>query len=131
MTAEVDIVNRALQSAGTRTNVTSAELATALAGGQTSNEARESALVLRPFRDQLIRMAPWQCVTRYNNLTYITSVPTTPENPTSGPALWVPGIPAPPWEYEYQYPVDCMRARYIIPQYTAQAGGVPIFPPGT
>src|SRR5215472_3770153 len=104
MTAEVDIVNRALQTAGTRTNVTSAELTAAFAGNPTSNEAREASLVLRPFRDQLIRMAPWQCVTRFNNLTYITSVPTTPENASPGPPLWVPGTPAPPWDYEYQYP---------------------------
>jgi hypothetical protein len=131
MTAEVDIVNRALQSAGTRTNVTSAELTAAFAGSPTSNEAREAALVLRSFRDQLIRMAPWQCVTRFNNLVYITSVPTTPENASSGPPLWSPGTPPPPWAYEYQYPVDCLRARWIIPQYTSQAGGVPIFPPGT
>lgn len=131
MTAEVDIVNRALQAAATRTNITSAELTAAFAGSPTSNEARESSLILRPFRDQLIRMAPWQCVTRFNNLVYVTSVPTTPENASPGPPLWVPGTPPPPWSYEYQYPVDCMRARWIIPQYTSQSGGVPIFPPGT
>ena len=131
MTAEVDIVNRALQAAGTRTNVTSSELTAAFAGSPTSNEAREASLILRPFRDQLNRMAPWQCVTRFNNLIYITSVPTTPENSGAGPPLWVPGTPGPPWTYEYQYPVDCLKARFIIPQYTSQAGGVQIFPPGT
>lgn len=131
MTAEVDIGNRALQAAGTRTNMTAAELSAAFAGSPTSNEAREISLVIRPFRDQLIRMAPWQCVTRYNNLVYVTSVPTTPENASPGPPLWVPGTPPPPWTYEYQYPVDCLRARWIIPQYTSQAGGVPIYPPGT
>lgn len=131
MTAEVDIVNRALQAIGSRTNISSAELTAAFAGSPPSNESREAALALRPLRDQLIRMAPWQCVTRFNPLTYITSVPTTPENASSGPPLWVPGTPPPPWAYEYQYPVDCLKARYIIPQYTSQAGGVPIYPPGT
>ena len=131
MTAEVDIVNRALQDAGTRTNITSSELTSALAGTPTSNEANAAALILRPFRDQLNRMAPWQCVTRFNNLVYITSTPTTPENASPGPPLWVPGTPPPPWTYEYQYPVDCLKARWIIPQHTSQSGGVPIFPPGT
>lgn len=123
MTTEVDIVNRALQTFGSRTNVASLS--------EQSNEAINANLILHALRDQLIRLAPWNCVTRTNNLTYITSLPSTPENPGPGPALWVPGTPTPPWSYEYQYPVDCLRARWIIPQYTAQAGGVQIFPPGT
>jgi hypothetical protein len=123
MTTEVDIVNRALQTFGSRTNITSLN--------EQSNEAINANLILHPLRDQLNRLAPWNCATRFNNLVYITSVPTTPENASPGPPLWVPGTPAPPWAYEYQYPVDCLRARWLIPQYTSQAGGVPIFPPGT
>ncbi len=126
MTANLDIANRALQLVGTRTNMTSSEFT-----NQTSNEAIQSQLIMFKLRDDLIRMAPWDCVEKYANLVYITSVPTTPENATAGAPLWGPGIPAPPWAYEYQYPVDCLRAIKIIPQYTAQAGGVPIFPPGT
>jgi hypothetical protein len=123
MTSEVDIVNRALQTFGSRTNIASLT--------EQSNEAINANLILHPLRDQLNRLAPWNCATRFNNLVYITSVPTTPENPGPGAPLWVPGTPAPPWAYEYQYPVDCLRARWLIPQYTSQAGGVPIFPPGT
>ena len=123
MTTEVDVVNRALQTFGSRTNITSL--------AENSNEAINANLILHPLRDQLIRLAPWNCVTKFANLTYITSVPTTPENSASGPPLWQPGTPIPPWAYEYQYPVDCLRARYVIPQFTAQAGGVPIYPPGT
>ncbi len=126
MTVNLDIANRALQLAGARTNMGSAEFT-----NQTSNEAIQSQLIMFQLRDELNRMAPWDCVTKWANLTYITSVPTTPENAASGAPLWQPGIPAPPWAYEYQYPVDCMRARMIIPQYTAQAGGVSIYPTGT
>lgn len=123
MTTETDIANRALQTFGSRTNISSLS--------ENSNEAINANLIIHPLRDQLIRLAPWNCVTKYTNLTYITSVPTTPENSASGPPLWQPGTPIPPWAYEYQYPVDCLRARYVIPQFTAQAGGVPIYPPGT
>lgn len=138
MTTETDIVNRALQVMGSRTNVSPAELTNAFIGAPAgpysspiSNEAIQAALIMRKLRDELNRMAPWDCVTKFASLTYITSLPTTPENATAGAPLWQPGTPAPPWQYEYQYPVDCLRARKIVPQYTAQAGGVPIYPPGT
>lgn len=126
MSTTLDIANDALQLAGTRTNISQTEFT-----NKTSNEAIQIQLIINKLRNQLNRMAPWDCTKKWANLTYITSVPTTPENNSGNPPFWQPGTPAPPWAYEYQYPVDCMRARYIVPQYTAQAGGVPIFPPGT
>lgn len=122
MTDNVDIVNRALQTIGTRTTVTAAEMT---AGS--SNEAIQANIILTKVRDQLLRMAPWDCGFNYSTLVYITSTPGTPENVSPGTALWQKGQPAPPWAYEYQYPVDCLRACWIIPQ--SQAGfssGVPI-----
>ena len=126
MTVNLDIANRALQLAGTRTNMTSGEFS-----GNLSTEAIQANLIMFKLRDELNRMAPWDCVEKYANLVYITSLPTTPENPGSGAPLWQPGIPIPPWAYEFQYPVDCLRARSIIPQYNSQGGGLPIYPPGT
>ena len=139
MTQETDIVNRALQVMGSRTNVSATELANAFAGQPSgpytqpcSNEAINAALIMRKLRDDLIRMAPWDFAQKFANLTYICSLPTTPENASASAPFWQPGIPAPPWVYEYQYPVDCLRARKIIPQYTAVQGvGTPIYPSGT
>ena len=122
MVATVDIVNRALQKMGTRTTVTSSELT-----NQTSNEAIQANIALAPTRDELIRMAPWDCASTYNNLTLITATPGTPENPTQGTTTWQKGLPPPPWAYEYQYPVDCIRALFVIPQFnTGFASGIPI-----
>jgi hypothetical protein len=122
MTSTVDIVNRALQTIGTRTTVTAAELA-----NETTNEAIQANLILENMRDDLLRMAPWDCALKTANLTYITSVPGTPENTSPATQLWTPGQPAPPWAYEYQYPVDCLRACYIIPaNQTGFSGGIPI-----
>lgn len=122
MTTIVDVVNSALQAIGTRTTVTQAELT-----NNSSNEAIQANLVLLRLRDNLIRMAPWNCATNVNPLTYITSLPGTPENNTPGTLNWVKGQPAPPWAYEYQYPVDCMRPLWIVPQFqTGFGGGVPI-----
>lgn len=126
MTTNLDIGNRALQAMGSRTNMTLAEF-----NGQTSNEAIQCQLIMFKLRDELNRMAPWDCVTKWGSLTYITTIPGNPENPQAGAPLWQPGQPPVPWSYEYQYPVDCLRARMIIPQYTTQAGGVPIYPAGT
>lgn len=122
MTALVDLCNRALQALGTRTTVTAAELS-----AQTSNEAIQLNLITTPFRRSLFRMAPWNCGTKTANLTYITSSPGTPENTSAATTLWMPGQPPPPWAYEYQYPVDCLRPCNIIPAtQTGYSGGLPI-----
>jgi hypothetical protein len=122
MTQLVDIVNRGLQVIGTRTTVTAAELA-----GNLSNEAIQANLILTQIRRRLLRMAPWACALKTANLVYITSANGTPENVSVTPTLWAPGLPPPPWAYEYQYPVDCVRACWIIPSsQTGYASGVPI-----
>ena len=122
MPSNTDIVNRALQTIGTRTTVTDAELA-----NNSSNEAIQANLILTEFRDNLLRMAPWDCGMNFLNMSYITSVPGTPENPTNATVTWQKGQPPPPWAYEYQYPVDCLRACWIIPaNQTGQNSGVPI-----
>lgn len=122
MTSVTDICNRALQQLGTRTTVTDAELA-----ANSTNEAIQFNLIYENSRDDLSRMAPWNCVFNYANLTYITSSPGTPENTSAATTLWEKGQPAPPWAYEYQYPVDCLRACFIIPgNQTGFSGGVPI-----
>src|SRR5438034_1016242 len=122
MTSNTDIVNRSLQTIGTRTTVTDAELA-----NNTTNEAIQANLILTNMRDDLLRLAPWDCALKTANLTYITSQPGTPENTSAATTLWQPGQPAPPFAYEYQYPVDCLRAVSIIPaNQTGFSGGVPI-----
>lgn len=125
------IVNRALASFGSRTTVTAALLAS-----NGSNEAIQANFILTPYRKRLFRMAPWSCAFNTALLNYITSVPGTPENSTTQTAvtlngqtvsIWTKGQPAPPWAYEYQYPVDCVRACWVTPQTaTGFASGIPI-----
>jgi hypothetical protein len=122
MPNQTDMVNRALQTFGSRTTVTATELA-----NNSSNEAIQANLIYVPFRRRLLRLAPWSCAFQTNTLTYITSVPGTPENTSPATQLWAKGQPAPPWAYEYQYPVDCIRACWVTPQTaTGFASGVPI-----
>ena len=118
----VDVVNRALQILGTRTTVTATELA-----NNSTNEAIQANIAYDNVRQSLLRMAPWDCAFNAANLTLITAVPGTPENTSPSTLLWQKGQPAPPWAYEYQYPVDCIRACWVVPQYaTGFAGGIPI-----
>lgn len=122
MTALVDLANRSLGALGTRTTMTETEFT-----NQTSNEAIQLNLIMTPYRRTLFRMAPWNCGTRTANLVYVTSSPGTPENTTAATTLWMPGQPPPPWCYEYQYPVDCLRPCNIIPAtQTGFSGGLPI-----
>ena len=119
---QVDVVNAALQSIGTRTTITANELL-----NNSSNEAIQANIAYNNIRQDLLRMAPWDCAFNTTNLVYITSAQGTPENVSAPTTLWMKGLPAPPWAYEYQYPVDCLRACWIVPQYaTGFAGGVPI-----
>lgn len=122
MTDNTSLVNLALQAFGDRTTITAAQL---LAGS--NNQAKQANLTFANTRDSLLRMAPWDCALKTANLVYITSVPGTPENTSPATNLWQPGQPRPPWAYEYQYPVDCLRACWIIPAtQTGYAGGIPI-----
>lgn len=122
MTSLTDIVNRAMQVPGTRTDVTDAELA-----ANSTNEAIQVNLVINQLRRRLLRMAPWDCALKTANLVYVTSTPGTPENISAATTLWQLGQPSPPWSYEYQYPVDCVRACWLIPAtQTGFAGGIPI-----
>jgi len=122
MAQQVDLVNLALQSLGTRTTVTAAELA-----NNGSNEAIQANIAYDVVRRELLRMAPWDCAFNTLPLTLITAAQGTPENMSPATPLWQKGQPAPPWAYEYQYPVDCLRACWIVPQYaTGFAGGIPI-----
>jgi hypothetical protein len=119
MTAEVDIANRALSAIGTRSQIASLV--------EVSSEAQQVNLLLGALRDELLRLAPWNCATNYQNLTLVCAAPGTPENPTAGAATWAKGIPPPPWSYEYAYPSDCLRPLWIVPQFTTGfASGVPI-----
>lgn len=121
MTTPTSLVNLALQSFGSRTTVTDAELL-----ANSTNEAIQANLTFTNTRDSLLRMAPWDCAFRTVNLLYVTSTPGTPENTSPITPLWQPGQPAPPWAYEYQYPGDCLRACWITPGTQTGFAGVPI-----
>lgn len=119
MTSVVDIANRALIASGIQKQITAVT--------QDSPEAQVFNTIYSNLRDQLLRAAPWDCGFNTINLAMISAVPGTPENQSPAVNTWQKGLPTPPWAYEYQYPVDCLRACWIVPQtMTGFASGVPI-----
>ena len=119
------ICNLALQRIGTRTTVSLAELT-----AQSSNEAIQFNIAASQTRDELLRLAPWDCARGMIDLQYITSLPGTPENQSTptNQLQWVSGLPLPPWTYEYGYPSDCLRALWVVPQFNPGIIGTPIYP---
>ena len=74
------ISNQALSSIGNRSTIASLT--------EQSNEAIQANMWFNNTRDELLRMAPWDCAFNYNTLTLITATPGTPENPTNKPLNW-------------------------------------------
>lgn len=123
MTSITDIANRALAAIGSRSSIASLS--------ENSNEARACSTLLEPLRDELLRMAPWNCATNFVNLSLICAAPGTLENTSPATLTWERGQPPPGWLYEYAYPSDCLRDLWIVPQLATGITGVPIFPVNT
>lgn len=107
MTSAVDIANIALDNIGARFSITSID-----PPGPPNNPNAE--VVARQYGlriDALFRAAHWNCARRQVTLSLLKAAQGTPENP-AGTTL---PLPPPPWQYEYAYPDDCLKARYLIP----------------
>lgn len=120
MVAEVDVANRALSSTGSRGITQIASLT------EDSNEAAACNLWFGAVRDELLRMAPWNCATNTETLALLKSAPGTPEFTGDVPEQWNKTLPTPPWAYSYAYPNNCLRPCWIIPQFATGMAGVPI-----
>lgn len=119
MTSETDVANLALSLLGTRSTIASLT--------EQSNEAVSAAKWIDSCRQSILRLAPWNSATAFDNLALICAMPGTPENPSAQVQTWQRGIPVPPWAYEYAYPSNCLRPLWIVPQFTTGFGsGVPI-----
>lgn len=105
----VAIYNNALGKVGTRTTVS--------ATTEGSNEANACNVFYEQSRDATLRLAFWNFARKQKLLTQLKSSKDVPNTcPT-------------PWGFEYAYPVDCLRARFILPQTAVQqvtVDGVPI-----
>lgn len=119
-TADIEIANRALSAIAARAQIVNFS--------ERSEEAAQCRLLYEPTRDALLRSAHWNFARATAYLTLIKSAPGTLENPNASGLVWTPAYPAPPWLYEYAYPSDCLKVRFILPQYQrGSESGVPFF----
>lgn len=121
MTSAVDICNRALAAVGTRSTIAS------LTEG--SNESNNCSLIYEPVLRQAIRAAHWNCFKRWLTLSLLKAAPGTPENETvPGESTWQSAWPAPPWQYEYAQPSDCVQMRKVVNNLNQNQGfSTPLF----
>ncbi len=92
MTSAVDLANRALLEAGTRTTITSFE--------EPSTEAAACATFYGPIRRQLLRGVHWGCAKKQLPLSLLGTL-------SAGTGVY-------PWTYKYAYPEDCLLLRYLL-----------------
>lgn len=110
MPSEVDIANRALAQAGTRSGIASLT--------ETSKEAQACTLLFTSTRDLALQSAPWDFARAAVSLALLKARPGTPENQGLSTPFWdSTSQPTPPWFYEYAAPSDCLFMRWILCQW--------------
>lgn len=97
MSLPTDIANRSLDAAGSDKII-----------GDLEEGSETSKVVLRhygPVLRQLLRAAHWDCCRRQAPMQLLADA--TGQTPSVGTVVPVP------WTYEYAYPTDCVRARFV------------------
>lgn len=122
MVSPVDVANISLDNIGARFNITS------LDPPQPPPNANVVARQYQLRIDALHRAAHWNFARFQAPLSLLKAAQGTPENP-DGTTL---PIPPSPYLYEYEYPADCLKARYLISSPPgAITAAIPVFGAGT
>jgi hypothetical protein len=112
----VSVCNEALQDIGAQATVSS------ISPSDGSTEGDACSILYTPTLEMLTRAAHWNWARRQATLTLLKAAAGTPENATG-----TPPFPPQPWAYEYAYPSDAIKARFLLPQLPNQV----IVPPPT
>lgn len=95
------IVNRALLEMGAQAQISSFT--------EGSTEANAASVLYEPTRDMLLRSAHWNFTRKQISLSQLKAFQINGVIQTGDAA------PPVPWQYEYTYPQDCLKARYLVP----------------
>jgi len=117
---QTTICNMALSLAGTRSTI--ANLA----------EQSAEAIALNVWYNQtvtdVLRSAHWNFARKQVPLALLQALPVNPGAIYPGPPPALPSNVPVPWTYEYAYPSDCARLRYLLPQFQSTPGNLPGIP---
>jgi hypothetical protein len=97
MNLPTDVANQALDAIGSE-----------IVLGDIEDGTREASVLLRAYRNclmQLLRAANWDFARRTAPLSLLADA--TGQTPNVGTIVPVP------WTYEYQYPIDCAKLRFV------------------
>lgn len=100
-TTALSICNRALLEIGAQAQISSFN--------EASNEANAASTLYAPTRDMLLRAAHWNFTRKQASLSQLKAYQVNGTIQTGDAA------PPVPWQYEYAYPSDCLKARYLVP----------------
>jgi len=117
MTSPVDLCNLALDQIAARASITGLDPPSP----PNSLAAQVAARTYQLQTDAVFRSAHWNSARKQGALTLLRAAIGTPENPAG--ALPTPPIP---WRYEYAYPDDCLKVRFVMPQPTLPATTTPL-----
>lgn len=121
-TAPEDIVNRALNSIG----FVGVPIGDLQEGGTTADACNR---IYTPTRQQMLRAANWSFARRMAPLLLLqdaTGQTTVQQQASGGPVTVGVGTPGMvPWIYEYQWPTDGIRARWLPQNWLQQGQGIP------
>jgi hypothetical protein len=104
-----DVANQALDAIGFKFTI-----------GDLQEGTRPAQVLLRAYSQslrQMFRAANWNFARKTSDLVLLADA--------TGQSQDVPNIVPQPWTYEYEYPTDCMRVRYIPWNFNNQVGGAP------
>lgn len=111
MISPADVVNRSLDAIGCGATLSDPDLA------EGTREAEAARRIYGPTLRQLLRAALWNFSRRQATLTLLqdsTGATTAGQQAAGQPPSVGTGTPGMgPWQYEYAWPVDCVRARYL------------------
>lgn len=108
MTSITDVCNIALAESQTRSQING------LPPIDTSPAAVAAGLFFGPKTRALLRAAPWGFARRQEILTLLRSYEATPNDP-----------PPQPFRFQYLWPSDCIRARFLLQFQTMTTSGTP------
>ncbi len=110
MASPVSIINESLSEIGQQVQINSFD--------DNTPAARAASILYLPKMQMLARTAPWD---KFRAQIALTQLKATVINgvTSSDP-------PPSPWNYEYAYPSDCLKARFIQPTPQAVEAGVPL-----
>jgi hypothetical protein len=113
VTSPIDVINESLQVIGSQAFISSLD--------DGSTEANAASIFYEPTLKMILRSAHWNFARKQVALTLVKAAAGTTSNPNG-----TDPTPPPPWLYEYAYPSDCLKVRFLPALYQGAVTNPPL-----